>query len=1276
MPSERVGSLYVAVGVDGDQAVLEAKQLNRELYKVAKQIQLLNNGANFNKVTRSLQQVQQQAKQTQQALGAATTSTRQPSTQTMAQMQAEALQMNRAFDQTRAAQQASAQAMSRIHEQALRENARITQARQKSARDAMAAVQAEAIAANREYDKKARAAERAAERAKAAQERASRAAISAMLREAYQANRLYDQRARAAERAAAKEARAAALASQSRVGAIKRAGADVASAGAAFASGNPAYALANLAQAGVKVTGVFSGVTASTVAMTAAIAAVPVAAVAAVGGITALGTKIAWLGLQNASSQQLLEIQFEGLLGSAQKAQSEVDYLLQMSTESLVPTEQLMEADRMLLAFGARHQGLRRDMLEFISAFASVTGASQMQVQNLGYALGQIVSIGKVSMQDMRQLGNAGIEANMVYREVAKQQGISVAEARKWVTEGKMTAGVILPAILAQTQKLEGAQKKARESAAGILANIRDIAKVNMGRAFGGLLNMLTPILKWAEDFVRAFDFRYIAESFQQVVGYFQQAFAGMGADAASTSRGISETIGKTINLVGYAAVRIAQAIVAVFDTVMIAVNVVWATVQGVFAAMMKSVSIITGIAGEVPGPWQDAMKSVSTSSDNAFQGAAEGAGIAAQGIIASAGAAGQAWWNMFNQIATFQLPARAPGPFSDSGRSARAEDYYTPAPQKPWVPPALPPTPTPTGSSSSSSGESKALKAAKALIEAWKELTDQAIAGRDALREAFTVPFAAKQPGAVSKAFEAFSSGDVDTIVGQYKEIKQALVDYYSLLEAKGGKAGKKATAQRRADIAFLKEQTGELVRLAAERKALDEQLTDLEEKYNKTTDALSKQRAAQQRQYAAQQKAIAKQYDSYYEATSKTEGRFVKGAIAIAEEALAAATTAYDKANEKLNELKAAREEFMSSLMNMARSFVNDLSKVNREVTTFTRLDNVGSFSEVTQNIADTKSFTDGLKERLQALKDFAANVKTLIAAGLDTALLQQITQAGPEQAGALASALAGASSAEISEINAVQAELAATVTGMQQETSAAWFDAGIAAQEAFTSPLRTAMEEAQKNVDELNRQKELALGILEAWNADQTAYYDEQELQALERYEKDKENLQAALDANQKAAEDVSAIIDARLKGLPSTAYAEGLNTIQGLINGLGDNAKLKELKRAARAMAEVIRDTVNSVLQINSPSRVMMESGYNVGAGLAQGMGMSEPLVTNASGNLANAAMVNLSSDLGSSSGGTTVVKVFIGERELTDIVDTQILSADERSLDYVLAGRRY
>jgi hypothetical protein len=77
---------------------------------------------------------------------------------------------------------------------------------------------------------------------------------------------------------------------------------------------------------------------------------------------------------------------------------------------------------------------------------------------------------------------------------------------------------------------------------------------------------------------------------------------------------------------------------------------------------------------------------------------------------------------------------------------------------------------------------------------------------------------------------------------------------------------------------------------------------------------------------------------------------------------------------------------------------------------------------------------------------------------------------------------------------------------------------------------------------------------------------------------------------------------------------------------------------------------------------------------VGQGLAMGMEQSEPMVAAAAAGLGQAVTSSFSVDGGAGS-GDTLVKVFIGDKELTDIVDYQIEKADAASGSFVMTGRR-
>jgi hypothetical protein len=1093
----------------------------------------------------------------------------------------------------------------------------------------------------------------------------------------------YRDDAKAAVESAAVQARAAKAAASARTGALKRGGSDFLTAGAAGVSGNTGYALAGLGQGLIKLTGAAKGSSMALAGTGVAAAALAVAAIAAEAGVLSLTLQLTEFGVKTAASFQTLEIQLAGLLGGAKKGREELDWLLELGKTSIVPTESLIAADRQLAAFGVEAEKQRRGLVQFISDFGTATSATEQQIYFLSLAMGQVAARGKADMVDLKQLGNAGVVTKDVYKAVASEIGTSWQKVRDGVKDGIITSDLLIKAVQKIGQEYQGTAKRAMLSTNGLISNIKDIITVGMGRAFEGLNERIAGVLKTISDTVNKIDFSHIATAVETVISYISAALGGISQNGTDAVYFFNNTLPQAINVAGAVLGGFIRIMRTWWEVLMMQYNaiegIVAAAIWG-FAKLGSAASDIMDKLGAISDEegarnrayWDGVVRSSESAMSNVvkdFQ--------SSYGIIADTWQQ-PLYKTLYFQITplqaavnTGQVPKEALLPQTDavkkilSGIGAGVGGHGSGV-----------------GSSSGGGGGSKtnpALEAAKKLIEVWKDLIATAIKGRDALADAFRVPFAKKivQGGGkpITAAFTAFTSGDVSTIVNQYKTIKQALTDFYSLAEAKGGKVGKAIKNQRKQDIAFLKAQTGELVRLATEAEQIGKKLEKAQESYDRVIAEIDKRRTELGQKVAKQQAAIARQYDGFYTAISATEGTFTEGAIAIAERALDAATSAYESAQAKLDELRSARDSFLQEMRDVAWSFVNDLSKVNEEITRFTRLDEIGSFSSTTEQSASTDTFIAGLKARLEALKKFASDVRSLVSAGLNKDVVQQILQAGPEEGGAIASALAGASSQEIADINAVQAELAQVISGMQTEASAAWFDAGIAAQEAFTAPLKAAMEAAQTQVTELTRQKDLALGILEAWQFDQNALLDQQDADALARYEVEKANLQAALDANTAATAKVAKAIDKRLAELPDTAYAQGMSTIDGLIKGLSDEAKLKELRAAAREMAEQVRRTVNSTLEIHSPSQVMVQSGYAIGEGLAVGMGLSAPLVAEAATGLATTAVGTIGGDGASQGGGDTLVKVYIGDQELRDIVGYEVVKADQQAGSYVMTGRR-
>ena len=142
--------------------------------------------------------------------------------------------------------------------------------------------------------------------------------------------------------------------------------------------------------------------------------------------------------------------------------------------------------------------------------------------------------------------------------------------------------------------------------------------------------------------------------------------------------------------------------------------------------------------------------------------------------------------------------------------------------------------------------------------------------------------------------------------------------------------------------------------------------------------------------------------------------------------------------------------------------------------------------------------------------------------------------------------------------------------------------------------------------------------------------------------------------------------------RLKTLRTEFRKSGILAVDGLIAGMEERET--DVKRAATRIADILAKAMKKALGINSPSKVGMYIGQMVNAGLAEGLASSVGDVQAASIRVANSSLP-VPSGVGGAAAATEV-RVFIGDTELTDIVRTEIKTADDASLNHVLSGRRF
>jgi len=472
-------------------------------------------------------------------------------------------------------------------------------------------------------------------------------------------------------------------------------------------------------------------------------------------------------------------------------------------------------------------------------------------------------------------------------------------------------------------------------------------------------------------------------------------------------------------------------------------------------------------------------------------------------------------------------------------------------------------------GAGGKGGNENKALEVAKAKYEKLKESLASARTAFDSIAAATESKFG--EPSQILKAFG--NESDIGGVISAYDQLDATIRDYYGSL-AKAPGLSKKAVsglnARGAAERAALKSSVEVTVGLMRERDKIKKALSDLDESFALSTKGIGETFDGLDKAASEALQAVTSKFDSL---------------IPALESALSEATSAFERENDVLKSLVSERNSFLGGIAAGVKSFVNSFSFDG----------------------ADSASIQSQLEARLQTVRDFTANIRTLIAKGLDPALVQEFIAAGVSGAGDAVSALALGSASEIAGINAIQTNLASEIAGFQEYASQQWFAAGIAQQEAIVGPLALAQAQAatalsianasrtaeltaaQAHIDSLKVQRTVAL---EEARAD----YERQRLVLEDQGKKNEE----ALTANALAVETSMKALQATL---PPEMVRLGRMAVQGITNGFKE--RFPALQAKLGSLMDALAESLNRV------STVTVRTVYE-GGGLAGARAMGGPV----------------------------------------------------------------
>lgn len=228
-----------------------------------------------------------------------------------------------------------------------------------------------------------------------------------------------------------------------------------------------------------------------------------------VGGL-ALGagfTMLAKTGIEAAMTMEGLNAQFTVMTGSAEKARNVIGEIAAFAEKTPFDKLGLSNAARTLMAFGLEADSV----VPTLKMLGDVAGSDQNRLNSLALVFGQIKSAGRLMGQDLLQLVGQGFNP---LTEISKQTGMSVADLKKAMEKGAISADMVTLAFKSATSAgglFYGNLEAQSQTLQGRISTLKD----NFVTALQNMAEAFLPLLKAGVDVLIAFDWTPIVAKVQ-----------------------------------------------------------------------------------------------------------------------------------------------------------------------------------------------------------------------------------------------------------------------------------------------------------------------------------------------------------------------------------------------------------------------------------------------------------------------------------------------------------------------------------------------------------------------------------------------------------------------------------------------------------------------------------------------------------------------------------------------------------------------------------------
>ena len=244
-----------------------------------------------------------------------------------------------------------------------------------------------------------------------------------------------------------------------------------------------------------------------------------------VGVVSSAMTGLVGFGVKYNAEIEQLQTSFEVMTGSAEKAKSVIEELTKLGAETPFETKDLAEVTQLLMNYGLTAD----DAIDKMKMLGDIAQGSAEKMDRIAMAYGQMSSAGKVQLEDIKQMIEAGFNP---LQEISKTTGESMASLYDRISKGTISVDEITASMKRSTSaggKYFQSMEKQSKTLNGQVSTLKDNFSQFAGVLAEDTTNAITSeFLPAINDTIQSMQEAFSEDGFEGLAEAFADGFTNI----------------------------------------------------------------------------------------------------------------------------------------------------------------------------------------------------------------------------------------------------------------------------------------------------------------------------------------------------------------------------------------------------------------------------------------------------------------------------------------------------------------------------------------------------------------------------------------------------------------------------------------------------------------------------------------------------------------------------------------------------------------------------